>query len=83
MIEVVHKNIEDDVGDGFDDLAIRKTAVARVLEVCIGYFAALDDDAAGELQDGVCFAVSGTRTNGICDRRLSESNPAAHKDVCV
>ena len=53
VAHVVLENVQCDVGDGLDDFAVAQTAGTRAPEVCVGEFTTLDDDAAGELKDGI------------------------------
>src|SRR5207245_10782390 len=56
-----------DVGDGLDDFAVAQTAGTRAPEVCVGEFTTLDDDAAGELEDGIGSGIGRTRPNRVVD----------------
>src|SRR3989442_2375045 len=83
MVEVVHEDVECDVGDGLHDLAIGQAAYARAREVRVADFAALHDNASRQFQDRVCFRVSGLGVDGIRDLLLGKSDFAAQKNVCA
>src|SRR5271166_5172575 len=46
---------------------------ARAREVCVGEFTTLDDDAAGELEDGIGPRIGCTRANRIVEFGLFQS----------
>src|SRR5260370_25854921 len=67
VAHVVLENVQCDVGDRLDDLAVAQAAGTRAPEVCVGEFTTLDDDAAGELEDGIGSGIGRAPPNRIVD----------------
>ena len=63
VAHVVLENVQCDVGDRLYDFAVAQTAGTRAPEVCVGEFTTLDDDAAGELEDGIGSGIGRARPN--------------------
>jgi hypothetical protein len=82
--DVAHVSLEDvqrDVGDGLDNLAVAKSNGAGAREVSVSEFAALDDDAAREFEDGVALCGRSVSTTRVLDVPFGESDLTANERV--
>ena len=81
VVDVVRENVQRDVGDGLDDVAVGQAGGACLLEVGVADFAALHHDAARELEDGVGLLGRGVGMTRVGDVFLREADFAADERV--
>ena len=83
MVDVVGQNIESHVGGGLDDLGIRELGGAGRLELGIAEFAALHDDVAGEVQNGLGPLVVGDDLARVGDLAVVQARLGAEVGMRV
>ncbi len=81
VIDVVRKNVQRDVGDCLDDVAIGQASGPCPQEVGIADFTALHHDAAREFEDGVGLLGCGVGMTRVSDVFLGEADFAADERV--
>src|ERR1700736_1103452 len=63
VTHVVLEDVQCDVGDRLDDLAVTQAAGSSVREVRVGEFATLNYDAAREFENGIGSGIGRARAN--------------------
>jgi hypothetical protein len=81
VAHVVLEDVQRYVGDRLDDFAVAQTAGTRAPEVCVGEFTTLDDDAAGELEDGIGSGIGRARPNRVVDFNSTQPDFRGHSRV--
>jgi hypothetical protein len=81
VAHIVLEDVQRDVGDRLDDLAVTQTYGSSVREVRVGEFATLNDDAACEFEDGIGSGIGRARANRIVDFNSTQPDFRGHSRV--
>src|SRR5689334_14302277 len=81
VADVVLENVQRDVGDRLDALAIAQAASPGAREVRVREFTTLDDDAAGELENGIGSGIGRAGPNRIVDLHSAQPDFRGHRRV--
>ena len=81
VAHIVLENVQRDVGDRLDDFAVAQANGTGAREIRVREFTTLDDDAAGELEDGIGPGIGRARANRVVDFGLVQSDFRGHSRV--